>query len=247
MNLNTCRKVTFDLETTGVNIATDKIVQAAFKIVEMDGQVFDANFLFNPGIPIPEEVSKIIGITDADVADRTKFSKEWGEHILDIIDKPETVIIGYNHLAFDIPLLNEELERVGLCLPTDMLILDAGNIFKKKEERTLTAAVKFYLGREMEGAHDAMNDVNATYDVFQAQLKRYTDLGVDPKAIAEFCRFNNNADFAGKLMYNDKNEICYAFGKHKGVRVVDEPGFGQWMLDKDFTNNTKSIIRNLIY
>lgn len=234
----------FDLETTGVNIASDRIVQFAAHVILPDGSSRDYNMLINPGVPIPPGATEVHHITDEMVKDAPLF-EDVADEIFDIVNG--AVLVGYNLLNFDIPLLAEELLRADLSMP-ECSVIDAGNIFKKKEERTLSAAVKFYCGREMEGAHDALNDVHATRDILFAQLERYPDLPKTVEELHEFSRFGDKrVDFAGKFAYDADGDVIYTFGKDsKGKKVKLDTGLCRWMLDKDFTRDTKSHAERLL-
>lgn len=245
MKLNESTLVFLDFETTGTNTATDKIIQVGIS-VETDGeQIGTMNQLVNPGIDIPEEVTKLTGITN-DQVKLAPFFDMIADEILRIITMPNAVILGYNHISFDIPILCEEMIRVGKQLPLDLKLIDVGNIFKKKEERTLSAAVKFYTGEEFSGAHDALHDVIATKNVFFAQLDRYEMGEMTVQELSDFSRFNRNVDFAGKFIYNENGDIVYAIGKDKGTKVLDDIGFAEWMLSKDFPEQTKQVAQQLI-
>lgn len=236
--------VFFDIEATGVDPAKDRIVQIAAK------EFFDggsANFFrnVNPCMPIPKEASDIHGITDEMAAGYpafNEFAKELHEFMLGFD------LGGFNLLNFDVPLLWEEFFRCGIRWDlAGVNIVDVGNIFKKMEERTLSAAVKFYIGEEPEGAHNADVDAFNTWRVFNAQLMRYKDLkqlGIEE--LAKFSRFDERADLAGKIVYNAAGVPCYNIGKAKGTPVLDDTGFGMWMLNKDFTQNTKEVLRGIL-
>lgn len=236
--------VFFDLESSGTDIATDRICSISLKKTDFSGFVTDEFYsVVNPGFLMKPEVIAIHGITNEMAAAAPKFS-EIADTIHSFLDGCD--LGGYNLLNFDVPLLWEELNRAGIVWDTTHTrVIDVGNIFKKKEERTLSAAVRFYCGREMEGAHNAAADVDATIDVFLAQLTRYS-LPQDAEQLAEFSRFDNRIDLAGKIVRNEQGEAVYNIGKSKGVRVKDDPGFGVWMLSNSFTENTKEILRQIL-
>lgn len=236
----------FDIESTGVDVAKDRIVQIAFKKVLPDGTSEIKQTLINPEMPIPAGATEIHHITDEMVKDAPTF-KQISKSLVAFLDGCDYA--GYNILGFDIPLLNEELLRVGLDLPKGLFI-DAFNIFRKKEERSLTAALKFYCGKEMEGAHDAMNDVNASEAVLLAQLERYTDIGESMEEIAKFSAMREMVDYAGWFAKNDDGDYIYARGKNKDRRVKDDPGFARWMYQQSFLTRdtmkwTEEILQSL--
>lgn len=236
-----------DLETTGTDIAKDRIVNIALKKFSSIGGFCEDEFytLVNPGIPIPPEATECHGITDEMVAKMGDF-KFYSSTVLDVLNGCD--LGGFNLIAFDVPLLWEELHRAGHKLDLEGVnIIDAGNIFKKKEERTLTAAMKFYCGKSHEGAHNASDDVDATAAVLEAQLARYPELSAMTHAeLYQFCKWEENVDLAGKIIRNDKGEPVYAFGKHEGKCVKDEPSYARWMLDADFPEQTKMVLRGLL-
>lgn len=237
--------VFFDLETTGLNIATDRIISLALVRMEIDGSKQEFYSLFNPKMDIPAVVTELTGIDDTMVVDAPLLA-ERSIILAGLFAGAD--LAGYNCLNFDIPLLWEEFYRVGFTWDiSSARAIDAGNIFKKKEARTLAAAVKFYTGIEMENAHNALADVTATINVLAGQMERYPDLAeMSAEKLAEFSRMDQRVDLAGKLVRNEAGEVCYNFGKSKGRRVVDDPGFGFWMLEKDFTHQTKMILSKLL-
>lgn len=241
--------VFFDIESTGVDVAKDRIVSICFHRFAEFRDIPNARTtwasLFNPGIPIPPEATECHGITDEMVMFEPDF-KDLAETVHAIVRGVD--LAGYNLINFDIPLLWEELYRAGIEWDlAGVRVIDAGNIFKKKEERTLSAAVKFYCGHEHDSAHTADGDVAATVKVLGAQLARYPDLGaMDIDKLAEFSQFDKRADLAGKIVLNEAGDPVYNIGKSKGVRVVDDPGFGIWMLGKDFSEQTKQLLRKLL-
>lgn len=237
----------FDLEATGLNVTHDRIVQIAVVKISPDGTTTNFDRLVNPEIPIPKEVSEIHGIYDADIADAPTFKE--------IIPELEAFFedcdfAGYNSNKFDLPLLAEELLRAESTF--DLSIrkhIDVQNIFHKMEQRTLIAAYKFYCQKELNNAHNALADAQATWEVLDAQISHYDELNGDVSFLADFSRHNDmdRADFAGRLAYNKKGEVVYNFGKHKNKSVEQvhkiEPGYYGWMLDADFPLYTKQILR----
>ncbi len=246
MNLFLSRPLAFfDIESTGTDVAKDRIISLAVKKFFPGDNTITGKWIVNPGISIPAETAKIHGFTDDIVKDLPRFDAKARE-VFELITACD--LGGYNLLNFDVPLLYEEFVRCGITWDlTGMRIIDVGNIFKKKEERTLSAAVKFYCHREMVDAHNALADVEATADVLDGQLTAYTDLAaMSVEKLAEFSRFDDRIDLAGKIMRNDQGDAVYNFGKAKGTRVVDDPGFGQWILRNDFTRNTKDVVARLL-
>ena len=239
----------FDLESTGKNPTTDRIIQLC--AVKKDADFKDAsdwkNVSLNPTIPISPEATAVHGITDEMVSGLAPFAS-YAKALYEFFS--EGILAGYNIKAFDIPLLSEEFARCGYTWPLPgMKIVDAYKIFSIKERRDLTYAVKFYTGEEFKGAHDAEADVDATINVLAGQLSRYPDLkAMSIDELETFCNEGvRSVDLAGKIVLNDQDIPCYAFGKSKGVPVVNDRGFGEWMLKNDFTTDTKNVIKSLIY
>jgi len=236
--------VFFDLETTGMDVAKDRIVQISVLKVHPDGREEVKTRLINPGMPIPLPATAVHHITDAQVANEPKFgalARALAEFFHD------ADIAGFNSNRFDIPILVEEFGRCGIAFPEpETKLIDVQVIYHRKEERTLAAAYKFYCSKTLEGAHDAEADVRATLEVFREQLERYDDIG---RTIDELHRYSNSdtiVDFARKLMRNDRGEIVYAIGKNKGKRVLDDPGYAEWMLTGDFPESTKQVLRQIL-
>lgn len=237
----------FDLETTGLQITKDRIVQIAVIKLKPDGQTETFNELVNPGQPIPTEISAIHGITDEMVANAPSF-EALAPRLLAFIGDAD--LAGYNSNKFDIPVLSEELLRCNIDFDLGARhFVDVQNIFHKMEQRTLAAAYQFYCGKQIENAHNALYDTLATLEVLQAQTEKYTDLSNDIAGLAKFSIVGNqqNADFAGRLSLNEQQEVCYNFGKHKGKTVAEvlklEPGYYGWMLEADFPLYTKQVLR----
>jgi len=250
----------FDLETTGVNVAHDRIVQIGILKVNPDETLERYDQLINPGMHIPEDSTAIHGITDADVADKPSFS-EVSPEIIEILQDCD--LGGYNSNKFDIPLLMEEFLRNEIQFDlSDRHFIDVQNIFHKMEKRTLRGAYKFYTGAIMENAHDAMADTEATFQVFLAQLERYVDVEYnseeenaltpvknDIPSLAEFSTMRKTADFAGRIAYNDEGVEVFNFGKHKGRTVADvlqsEPSYYNWMKNGDFPRYTIQVLEKI--
>ncbi len=239
--------VIFDLETTGTNIVTDRIVEISYLKVYPNGREESKTILINPEIPIPEFVSAIHGIYDKDVADCPTF-KEVAKEIMRDIEGCD--LAGFNSNRFDIPLLAEELLRADLDV--DLMrrkFVDVQVIFHKMEQRTLSAAYKFYCDKDLTDAHSAEADTLATYEVLQAQLDRYPELQNDIEFLSKFTAQTNNVDFAGRIIYNDKGEEIINFGKYKGQRVTDvlknDIGYYGWIMNSDFTLHTKKVLTSI--
>ena len=225
--------LSLDLETTGTDPATARIVEIA--IVPVGGEAKVRRI--NPGIPIPPEATAIHGITDADVAECPTF-RQIARGVLSALDG--VTLTGFNVRDYDVPVLAEEFHRAGIeWEPAG--VLDAFQVFRHFERRDLAAAVRFYLGREHVGAHGAEADARAAADVLGAQLARYA---VDLDAAAKITAGEESRiDLAGKLVRRADGEAVYAFGKVKGRTVREDPGFAAWMLRQDFTENTKRHVR----
>ncbi len=237
----------FDLETTGVNITTDRIVEISYLKVYPNGNEMSRTMRINPEMHIPEQASAVHGIYDDDVKDCPIF-KQVAKEVANDFEGAD--IAGFNSNRFDVPLLAEEFLRAGVDLDmTRRKFIDVQVIFHKMEQRTLSAAVKFYCGKELEGAHSADADTRATYEVLQAQLDRYPELQNDIAWLSEFSSHTNNVDFAGRIVYNDKGIEVFNFGKYKGIPVVEvlrrDPGYYGWIMQGDFSLNTKQVLTRI--
>ena len=237
----------FDLETTGLNITTDRIVEIAIIRVEADGSESEFLRRVNPGMPIPAEVSAIHGIFDEDIADAPSF-EEIADEVVEFIGNSD--LAGYNSNKFDIPVLAEELMRAGCDFDvSSRRFVDVQNSFHKMEHRTLAAAYQFYCDKPMQNAHNALYDARVTLDVFRAQLDRYDSLENNVDYLSSFSKAGNYnlLDFAGRLAINEHGEGMYNFGKHKGKTIREvmriEPGYYGWMIDADFPLYTKKCLR----
>jgi DNA polymerase-3 subunit epsilon len=245
MNLNLTKPICFfDLETTGVNITTDRIVEIAILKVHPNGKEESKTWLINPEMVIPKEVIAIHGITNEDVADKPTF-KEVAKDVYNMIKDSD--LGGFNSNRFDIPLLAEELLRAEVDFDMkNRVAVDVQTIFHKMEQRTLGAAYKFYCEKELVGAHGAEADTRATFEVLKAQIAKYEEIENDTKFLAEFSSRKQFADFAGFIVFNKKGEECFSFGKHKGKLVSDvlesEPGYFGWLLNADFPLYTKKVL-----
>jgi DNA polymerase-3 subunit epsilon len=236
----------FDIESTGTDVVKDRIVTLAIDVVlDISHAGAPALFRFNPGVEMCAEAIAIHGIKNEMVKEWPSF-KDNASSILEMLEGCD--LAGFNLLNFDIPILWEELNRSGIQWDlTGVRVIDAGNIFKKKEDRTLSAAVKFYCGRDHGAAHDACGDVLETAAVIEAQLKRYADLSeMSIDQLSEFSLFEKRFDLAGKITLDKDGFPTYAFGKSKGVRVADDPGFARWMMRNDFPTQTKIVLSNYL-
>lgn len=234
----------FDLETTGVNVAKDKIVEISILKVFPNGNKESKTWLVNPERPIPAETTAVHGITDEKVANEPTF-KELSSSIYEMIKGCD--LGGFNSNRFDIPLLAEELLRADIDFDMkNSSAVDVQTIFHKMEQRTLVAAYKFYCDKDLTDAHSAAADTEATYEVLKAQLDKYPDLQNDTKWLAEFSSRKRFADFAGFIAYNKDGAETFSFGKHKGklVEVVleNEPGYFGWIQNADFPLYTKKVL-----
>ncbi len=239
--------VFFDLETTGINIAQDRIVEIAILKVNPNGSEEIKTHKINPTIPIPQEASLIHGIYDEDIKDSPTF-KEIAKELAKFMEGCD--IAGYNSNKFDVPLIAEEFLRADVDIDmSKRYFIDVQNIFHKMEKRTLEAAYKFYCDKDLTDAHSAEADTIATYEVLKAQIQRYSELENDIKFLSEFSSFGRNVDFAGRIVYNDKNEEVFNFGKYKNVKVSEvlerDPGYYGWMMNGDFPLYTKNVLTKI--
>jgi DNA polymerase-3 subunit epsilon len=259
MELNLSRPLAiFDLETTGTNVSTDRIVEICVVKVMPDGTQQILTRKINPGMHIPEQSTMIHGITDLDVKDSPLF-KDFASELNQFLDDCD--LSGYNAIKFDIPLLVEEFLRVGIDFTLmNRNIVDVQNIFHKMEPRTLKAAYKFYCQKNLEMAHTAEADTLATFEVLKAQLDiyngtEYTDAdGVTTKpirnsvkALHDFSFYTRNVDLIGHIVFNEKQEEVLNFGKYKGQPVESvfkrEPSYFDWMMKSQFPLSTKKVVQ----
>ncbi|MEX6626102.1 exonuclease domain-containing protein [Tenacibaculum salmonis] len=248
MELNLTKPIIFfDLETTGINIAKDRVVEIAILKVFPNGNKESKTWLVNPEMPIPAASSEIHGITDDKIANEPTF-KDLSASINEMIEGCD--LAGFNSNRFDIPVLAEELMRAGIDF--DMKgrkAVDVQVIFHKKEQRTLSAGYQFYCGKELVGAHGAEADTNATYEILLAQLDKYEDIENTVDALSEYSTHGKRADFAGFVLMNDEDQETFSFGKYKGRTVEDvfkeNPGYNSWIQNADFPLYTKKVLREI--
>jgi DNA polymerase-3 subunit epsilon len=235
----------FDIESTGIDPAKDRIVQIALAKYGPGWTMIDSReYLVNPGIPIPPDATAVHGITNADVANKPSFASI-AKEVVAFIDGCD--LGGFNILRYDVPMLAEELGRCGIEFPaSDIRFVDAQTIFFRKEERTLGAAYKFYCNQQLENAHSAMADAQATKEVFLAQLQKYPDLNTSIEDLHMFCGADKIVDPAKKLLLSPTGDVVYAFGKYRNQRVVDFPDYANWMLQNDFPDSTKRVLKKLL-
>lgn len=269
MQLNLKRPLAFfDLETTGVNVASDRIVEIAILKVYPDRRMErrpdpgqgKERFLINPEMPIPPEATLVHGISDRDVVDAPTFAEVAPKLFKFLFDAD---LAGFNSNKFDVPILAEEFLRAGIDFSIENRnLIDVQNLYHLMEQRTLKAGYKFYCGKDLVDAHQAMADVDATYEIFLAQLERYKDAEIedrdgnayvpiqnDMEHLHKVSQRHRNVDFLGRFIYDENDEIVFNFGKHKGKRVEDvlqwEPGYYGWMMNGDFPLYTKKVLKKI--
>ncbi len=249
MKLNLKKPIIFfDLETTGTNVTSDRIVEISLIKIMPDGKEIEKTRRINPGIPIPAEATAIHHITDEDVADAPLF-KQIAASLADIFTGCD--IAGFNSNRFDIPVLDQEFRRAGIAFDFSRArFVDVQTIFHKKEQRTLTAAYRFYCDKDLTEAHSANADTRATYEVLMAQLDRYEDLPNDIEALSDFSSQNRNVDLIGRLVYDEKRREVINFGKYKG-RLAEEvlgrdSGYYSWIMQGDFPQSTKDCFTRIM-
>ena len=237
----------FDLETTGTNILTDRIVEISYIKILPSGAEIERTIRVNPERHIPAEATAIHHITDDDVKNEPTF-KQVAQEIANVFTGAD--IAGFNSNRFDIPVLAEEFIRAGVSIDLARhKFIDVQTIFHKMEQRTLIAAYKFYCGKDLEEAHSANADTRATYEVLKAQLDHYPSLKNDVEFLSEFSSQNKNVDFMGRIIYNADGKEVFNFGKYKGQAVEDvfrrDSGYYAWMMQGEFPANTKQVITNI--
>lgn len=268
MRLNISKPlIVFDLETTGLDLVNDRIIQISYIKIYPEGKEERNNIFVNPGKPIPQDVTALTGISDDDVKDSPLF-KDIAVKLSENFRNCD--FAGFNSNHFDIPMLAEEFLRAGIDFDFSRCrLIDAQTIFHKMERRNLAAAYKFYCGRKMEedfSAHRADQDTEATYRVLMGELDKYNpetqedperQLPNDMDALAAFSKLNDNVDFAGRIVWKeqtDKNgktirQEVFNFGKYRGQVVADvlkrDPGYFSWILNGDFTYNTKQVLTRI--
>ncbi len=260
--------VVLDLETTGTDVGKDRIVEIAMIKISPDGSIVkkpekrgaEHRILVNPEMAIPRESSEVHGVWDADVAGKHTF-KQLAPRLVQFLENCD--LAGFNSNRFDIPMLAEEFLRVGVDFGLEgRNLIDVQNIFHKMEQRTLRAAFKFYCGKELDGAHEALPDTEATMEILLAQLERYQQstvldsmgeaIGPVPTDMDElhvFCQRQPFADLVGRFVYDENGQVLFNFGQHKGKLVKEvlalNPGYFGWMMDADFPNYTKRTLRKV--
>ncbi len=248
MQLNLKRPLLFfDIESTGLNVATDRIVEISMVKVMPDGSREVKTRRVNPTIPISEGARKVHGISDADVAGEPTFA-QLAKSLYAWMEGCD--IAGYNSLNFDLPLLTEEFMRVGIDPKfRERHLVDVQVIFYKKEPRTLSAAYKFYCDKNLENAHTAQADTVATLEVLESQLDRYPDLKNDIAFLEDYTRRQKMLDYAGRIVLSEKDVPIFNFGKHRGKPVADvlacEPSYYNWIMEGDFTQDTKNVLTQI--
>jgi DNA polymerase III subunit epsilon len=236
--------VFFDLETTGIDVVKDRIVEISLLKVSPDGKEETKTMRINPEMPIPPHVTEIHGISDEDVKNEPTFNTV-AKDVAKYIEGCD--LAGYNSNKFDIPLLAEEFLRVGVDFDMKKSrFVDVQVIFHKMEQRTLSAAYKFYCEKNLDNAHSAEADTKATYEILKAQIDRYNDITNDVEELSKVSSHNKNADFAGRIIFNDKDQEVFNFGKYKGQTVESvlekDQGYFSWMLNSDFPLYTKKVL-----
>jgi DNA polymerase-3 subunit epsilon len=248
MNLKISKPICFfDLETTGVNVSSDRIVEISILKIFPNGNKESKTWLVNPGVPIPLEASNIHGITN-DIIKNEPLFKMIASDIKSMINNCD--LAGFNSNKFDIPLLAEELLRSEIDFSLDNVsTIDVQNIFHKMEQRTLSAAYQFYCGKSLDNAHSSKADTLATYEVLESQIEKYNDLENNVSFLSDFSKRGKNVDLAGFIKYNEDNIPCFSFGKHKGKTVdyvlENESGYFGWLLNADFPMYTKKVLTQI--
>ena len=236
-----------DLETTGINVTSDRIIELSVLKIQPNGKEEWMTVRVNPEMPIPPKTTAIHGIKNEDVANCPTF-KEVAKNLAIFLEGCD--LAGYNAIKFDIPVLAEEFLRANIDFSfRKRRYVDVQVIFHKKEQRTLAAAYLFYCKKELLGAHGSKADTAATFEVLKCQLDRYRDLDNDIEKLAEYSSFNNNVDFAGRIILDEKGAEIFNFGKHKGKSVeavlAEEPGYYSWMMNGEFPLYTKKVLTEI--
>ena len=237
----------FDLETTGINIVNDRIVEISYLKIYPNGKEESNTFLVNPTVPIPEKTTEIHGISDMDVKDAPTFA-ELAKSLAKVLEGSD--LAGYNSNKFDIPLLAEELLRAEVDIDlSKRKFVDVQVIFHKKEQRTLSAAYKFYCQKKLDDAHSAEADTKATYEILKSQLDKYPDLENDIDSLSKFSSHTRNVDFAGRIIRDEEGVELFNFGKYKGKSVEEvlekDPAYYSWIINNEFPLYTKKVLTNI--
>jgi len=248
LNLNLKRPLAFiDLETTGINVSSDRIVELSVLKISPNGKEEWMTTRVNPEMPIPPKTTAIHGITDEDVADAPVF-REIGKNLAVFLEGCD--LAGYNAIKFDIPVLAEEFLRSTIDFNfRKRRYIDVQVIFHKKEQRTLAAAYQFYCKKDLTDAHSSKADTAATFEVLKSQLDRYNDLENDIEKLADFGSYNTNVDFAGRIILDEEGVEIFNFGKYKGKAVElifhEDPAYYSWMMNGDFPLYTKKVLTEI--
>ena len=248
MKLNLKRPLAFfDLETTGLNVSSDRIIELSILKINPDGSQEIVNTRINPEMPINPKATAIHGIKDSDLLDSPRFG-DIAHSLSGFLEGCD--LAGYNAIKFDIPVLVEEFLRMGIDFNiSDRKFVDVQVIFHRKEQRTLSAAYQFYCRKDLTNAHSALADATATYEILKAQLDRYNDLENEVDKLAEISSYNNIVDFAGRIILDDNGVEVFNFGKHKGKPVEqvlkEDQGYFSWMMNGDFPLYTKKVLAEL--
>ncbi|MBQ4367834.1 MAG: 3'-5' exonuclease [Muribaculaceae bacterium] len=234
----------FDVESTGLNITTDRIVEISYVKIYPNGREERHTYLVNPEMPIPQQAVNVHHITDEMVKDAPVF-KQLARTLASVFEGCD--IAGFNSNQFDIPLLAQEMNRAGVEFDVSRRrFIDVQTIFHKKEKRDLEAAYRFYCGKEMENHHSSMCDAQTTYEVLKGQLDRYPDLENDVEFLSQYSSHNNKADLAGRFIYDEQRRVVVNFGKYKGQVLAEvlkkDPSYYSWMMRSDFAENTKQVL-----
>lgn len=243
MKLKLARPIIFfDLETTGTNIQSDRIVEISLVKLLPNGDVTSKTRRINPEMPIPAEATAVHHITDADVANEPTF-RQIAASLASQLSGCD--IAGFNSNRFDIPLLDQEFHRVGVDFDfSKAKFIDVQTIYHKKEPRTLVAAYRYYCGKDLNEAHSALADTTATMEVLLAQLEKYDDLPCEVGPLSEYASNNRNVDLMGRLVFDDQGREVINFGKYKGKLAEEvlarDPGYYSWIMGGDFAQNTKN-------
>jgi len=236
--------VFFDLETTGTSVTNDRIVEICLLKVSPDGKEQERTYRVNPGMPIPPAATAVHHITDDDVRDKPTFP-QIAREVKQFFEGCD--IAGFNSNRFDVPMLAEEFLRAGVDIDFNKPhFIDVQVIYHKMEQRTLSAAYKFYCGKNLDDAHSATGDTRATYEVLKAQLERYGELQNDMNWLSDYTSYTRNADFAGFFVYDEQGQEVVNFGKYKGRYLAEvikrDPGYYDWIMKSDFPLYTKKVL-----